>query len=145
MPDLLKKIFFSLSKRMWFYTFILGGLVVYHVILFQNPHKVIKGYKKIISHQVIGHKVLGLDQFTQGIDYIGFYTDWPDEDKLLAEFFAQAQYVLAPSLLDYKNTDHKYLLLYCSSEPLAWAKMKQVNASPLRKNKHGVIFAEKLE
>ncbi len=103
----------------------------------------IKMYKKIISHQKIGYKFNGLEQFTKGIEYIGYYTDKDFSQDESVKEFAQAQYLLAPTILEYNNLNHEYILFVCQNEINAWKKIQEIGASPLRRNKFGIILAKK--
>lgn len=100
-------------------------------------------YQKVISHQKIGHEFNGLEQFTKGIEYMGYYTDKDFSKDATVKEFAQAQYMLTPTILEHNNLTHEYTLFVCKNEINAWKKMKEIGASPLRRNKFGMILARK--
>ena len=105
----------------------------------------INGLNKILSHQKIGYQFMGLEEFTQGIDRIGYYSD---ENLAINEhahkLFAHAQFILAPTVLEPDNMDHEFILLVCSNKKNAAHKLKQLNALPLRANKFGMILARRI-
>jgi len=103
----------------------------------------IQMYQKVIAHQKIGYKFEGLDQFIKNIEYIGYYSDEDFSLDAPVKEFAQAQYILAPTILEYNNLEHEYILFVCKNEVNAWKKMRDIKASPLRRNKFGMILAKK--
>ncbi|VAX37613.1 hypothetical protein MNBD_UNCLBAC01-1636 [hydrothermal vent metagenome] len=100
-------------------------------------------YKKVMSHQKIGYKFDGLQEIIKDIKYIGYYTDKDFSKDEPVKEFAQAQYMLAPTILEHNNLEHEYILLVCDNEMNAWKKMKELRAQPLRRNKLGMILAKK--
>ncbi|VAW15103.1 hypothetical protein MNBD_BACTEROID05-671, partial [hydrothermal vent metagenome] len=57
--------------------------------------------------------------------------------------FAQAQFMVVPTILELNNPDHKYLLFDYEKEADAFKKIKEINAVALKKNKFGIILAQK--
>ena len=105
----------------------------------------INGLSKVLSHQKIGYQFSGLEEFTSGIDRIGYYSDDNLElNEHAHKLFAHAQYVLAPTVLELDNMDHEFVLLVCSNPKSAGIKLKQLNALPLRANKFGMILARRI-
>lgn len=105
----------------------------------------INGLSKVLSHQKIGYQFRGLEEFTKGIDRIGYYSDENLElNEHAHKLFAHAQYVLAPTVLELDNMDHDFVLVVCSNERNALHKLKQLNALPLRANKFGMILARRI-
>ena len=96
-----------------------------------------------MPYQKIGYKFEGLNQFTEGIEYIGYFTDTNINDQENSKIFAQAQYLLAPAILDYNNVEHEYILFVCEDEKKAWAIIKDIGAEPLRRNQYGMILAKR--
>ncbi len=133
-------------RRQLFYMTALFGVSLMNFIVLSQDIKRIQSFKKVLPYQMIGYQFKGLEQFTKGITHIGYYTDKNIKtDEAASKMFAHAQYILAPSILDLNNTDHDYILLVCSNEKVAWAKLKEIKALPLRRNKYGMILARRLE
>ena len=88
-----------------------------------------------------GHIFLGLEKIFKNKKYVGYYTDKNLDIDQYAQQFAQAQYVLAPTILDLNNTDHEFILFDCSQEEIALQKIKEINAVALKRSKFGVILA----
>ncbi|MGE0267947.1 MAG: hypothetical protein AB7S78_05790 [Candidatus Omnitrophota bacterium] len=133
--------FLPARRTQLFYVAALFGVTVMNLFVLGQESKRIRSFKKVMSHQTIGHQFAGLDEFTKGIRYIGYVTDEDiTRDDAAHKLFAHAQYMLAPSILDLNNYRHEYLLFVCSDEIYAWKKIKQLDAEPLRRNKYGMIL-----
>lgn len=91
----------------------------------------------------MGIKFAGLDKTLKGVTYIGYYTDRDLSKKSEAAQFSQAQYILAPAILDPDNLDHPFALFDCAVEEKCQEKIRASNAIPLKKNQFGVILARK--
>ncbi len=132
-------------RRQLFYLTALFGVSMMNLIVLSQDIRRIQSFKKVLPYQMIGYQFNGLDEFTKDISHIGYYTDLDIEtDTAASKMFAHAQYMLAPSILDLNNTDHDYILFVCSNEKVAWQKIKEVKALPLRRNKYGMILARRL-
>lgn len=89
----------------------------------------------------LGVKFLGLKDFVGHVQYIGYYTDKDLDQNQNAMQFSQAQYVLAPVILDLNNLRHEFIVFDCTSPKAAMDKIKEIGAVPLRVNQFGVILA----
>ena len=92
-----------------------------------------------------GLKFSGLEDTLKNVDYIGYYTDKDLNLKENAAQFSQAQYILAPTILDLNNTSHTFILFDCTNEKKAMSKIKQVHAIAIKKNRFGIILARKIQ
>lgn len=90
-----------------------------------------------------GIKFSGLDDILKGAQYVGYYTDKDQSDKKNSAQFSQAQYILAPAILDFNNLNHEFILFDCTTEKKAFSKIREMRAMPLRKNRFGIILAER--
>ena len=90
-----------------------------------------------------GYKFSGLESIFKDIPSIGYYTDKDLDDEQHAAQFAQAQYILAPTILDWNNLDHDLILLECSNAETAWKKIREIQAIPLKRNNFGIILARR--
>ena len=126
-------------------------LILSFLILFTNSQSL---KKDILSRQEIrqqipyifhGIKFSGLKEILGNTEYIGYYTDKDLDNTQDAMQFAQAQYVLAPTILDFNNTNHQFILFDCSSETVALNKIQEIKAIPIRKNQFGIILARNPE
>jgi len=109
--------------------------------LYKQTRSILK-IKKIIPYQFSGYKFSGLDDILNGVEHMGYYTDKNLEDEKNAKQFSQAQFILAPTILELNNLEHKYILFDCSHEEIAWDKIRQIRATPIRKNQFGIILAQ---
>lgn len=88
-----------------------------------------------------GIKFSGLTDFLKNERIINYITDLDiKETGPLAEY-EQAQFILAPIILDLSNEPHKYLIINCSSDNAARTKLKEWQAKALLRNQFGVILA----
>jgi hypothetical protein len=104
--------------------------------------KEIHAYKKITPYNIIGFKFQGLDQFTKGERIVGYYTDEDMETKQAQKSFAHAQYLLAPTILDFNNFSHRLVIFACKNEQNAWDRIKAINGTPLQRNQYGVMLVK---
>ena len=74
--------------------------------------------------------------------YVGYFTDRDQNLDETAAEFAQAQYAIAPTILDMNYQKHELILLDCTDETVAMAKVKELGAIPLKRNKFGIILAK---
>jgi len=102
---------------------------------------------KIFKHRerfpyiFLGDRFRGIETFVGKAPYIGYYTNKNLDDNLSARQFAQAQLVLAPSILDLNNTEHEFIIFDCTTPQIALAKIKEIGAKPLKANPYGIILA----
>ena len=99
--------------------------------------------RRIIPFNFLGTQFEGLQDIVQGADIIGYYTDKPidnDHKANLAQF-QQAQYTLAPIVLDLNNVAHPFVFFDCTNPANALSKIKQLNFTPVKVNKTGIILA----
>jgi hypothetical protein len=101
-------------------------------------------YKNLAPDHPIGFpgiKFSGLSELLKSETKINYITDLDiKESGPLAEY-EQAQYILAPLILDLSREPHKFLLINCSSDISALNKLKEWKARPLLRNQFGVILA----
>ena len=122
-------------------------LVVASLTLLFNLYSLFKETKRMIKlrdhipYTFLGDRFRGLDAFLGHAPRIGYYTDKNLDDNLNARQFAQAQLVLAPTILDLNNTDHDFILFDCSSPKVAIQKIQELGAQALKANPYGLILA----
>lgn len=90
-----------------------------------------------------GLKFSGLGERLNNENSIGYASDLDlKEASALAEY-QQAQYVLAPVILDINQPSaHRFAIINCSDDACALTKLNELNARPLLRNQFGVILAE---
>lgn len=126
------------------FIFLVGSLIVITINMTELLVDVttIEQRKTYIPFYFQGFKFSGLDDILKDVKYVGYYTDKDlTVTHHLAEF-AQAQYIVAPVILDLNNTKHKFILFDCTSEGKAFTKIREIGAIALRKNKYGIILAQ---
>ena len=103
----------------------------------------IRTQRKQIPFYFSGFKFLGLEGIFRNVAYVGYYTDKDFSDKQNAAQFAEAQYILAPTILDLNNADHEFILFDCTTDAIALKMIKEIGAIPLKKNSYGIILAKR--
>ncbi len=104
----------------------------------------VRKIRSLLSHQEVGQEFYGLDKILKNIPTIGYYTD---KDLTRADNnarFSQAQYVIAPTILDINNTTHEFTLFDCRSENIAMNTIKEINATIIQK-RSGLILTRKMK
>ena len=76
---------------------------------------------------------------------IGYLTDRDIKSDAVSMRFTQAQFSLAPVVLDLNNPAHHYLILDFSTPQQAYAAAVQSKAKPLKISPQGIIFAERTD
>lgn len=76
--------------------------------------------------------------------YIGYLTDRNINDDQVSMRFTQAQFTLAPVILDFNNPNHRLLILDFQDEKKAVSTGIDLKARPLKRSPQGIIFAERL-
>jgi hypothetical protein len=90
-----------------------------------------------------GLKFSGLGEKLKEESTVGYVSDLDIKNPGPLAEYQQAQYILAPVLLDIQQPSrHRYVLINCSDDASAIQKLKELNARPLLRNQFGVIFAE---
>jgi hypothetical protein len=79
----------------------------------------------------------------QGVPMAGFLTDGNETIEGNDGQFMLAQYILAPTVLDLDNPNHRYSIIDCSTPEKALGILKVINAKPVHVNAFGKILAER--
>ena len=114
--------------------------------IFKLSQEIQKTYRlrKVIPFSFLGFKFAGIEKLFRHVKYLGYYTDKDlVHDNIAAAQFAQAQYVLAPTILDPTSTQHTFVIFDCTNEAVAQSKIKELGFTPLKSNKFGIILAGK--
>ena len=127
--------------------FIIALLLVITVNLAESLVDLLGLYSKRQNNPFFfsGSIFLGLEKIFKDVKYIGYYTDRNLDESPAAAKFAQAQYILAPAILDFNKTDHEFILFDCSREEIARRKIEEIKAVPVKKNGFGIILARRID
>lgn len=91
----------------------------------------------------VGYIFSGLDDILKDTKYVGYFTDKSMDNSAYAAQFAQAQYTLAPIILDLNNTQHDFILFDCENLTTAQQKIKELQLLPIRRNQFGIILTRR--
>jgi hypothetical protein len=88
-----------------------------------------------------GIKFAGLHEILKNETRVGYLTDLSIDDTGNLAEYQQAQLMLAPSVLEINNPNTKFLIVNCSSDTVAYQKLKELGIQPLKRNQFGIILA----
>ena len=88
----------------------------------------------------LGYQFKGLETIFKNVRTIGYYTDKDLNNSLAIAQFEQAQYMLAPTVLDLNQTKYRWVIFDCTSPHVALEAIKKSGLTPLKEN-HGIILA----
>jgi hypothetical protein len=113
--------------------------LVIAISIFQLTLKIIEHSKHPSSF--LGTQFQEIAPLFKNVRKAGYYTDKNIEHILAIAQFEQAQYILAPTILDLNNTQHALVIFDCSTPQVAMQKINELGLKPLRMNNAGIILA----
>lgn len=90
----------------------------------------------------IGTQFEGLKDPLHGLQKVGYYTDRSLDERFAAAQFAQAQYVLAPVILDLNNIDHPLVIFDFKNKNKSVQNILELEMIPVSISPSGIILAE---
>jgi len=93
-----------------------------------------------IPFHSLGFKFMGLENIFKGVRTVGYYTDKDLNDAQAIAQFEQAQYMLAPTVLDLNHTQYHWVILDCTGPQAAKEAIQRLGLTPLKINQ-GIILA----
>ncbi|OGX05948.1 MAG: hypothetical protein A2Z88_02635 [Omnitrophica WOR_2 bacterium GWA2_47_8] len=118
-------------------------LIVSNIIKLNQEISKTHKMRKLIPYTFLGVKFTGIQELFTDVKSVGYFTDKDLDDQTAAAQFSQAQYVLAPIILDLDHSKHEYVLFDCSSEEKAMEKIKELKLTAIKKNQFGIILAKR--
>ena len=88
----------------------------------------------------LGYQFMGLENVFKDVRTVGYYTDKDLKNTIAIAQFEQAQYMLAPTVLDLNHTQYHFVIFDCSSPQVAMDTIKNLGFTPL-KARFGIILA----
>jgi len=101
--------------------------------------------RKPIAFNFAGQKFDGLQKVLKNEKYVGYYTDQNVDTPKPGMELLQAQYMVAPLILDPNNIEHHYVIVNCVNIPAAIQKFKALGARPITGNNNGLFLVERPE
>jgi len=95
---------------------------------------------KTIPLHSLGYQFMGLENVFKDVRTVGYYTDKDLSQTLAIAQFEQAQYMLAPTVLDLNHTQYHWVIFDCTSTQIGLQAIKNLGFTPLKVN-HGIILA----
>ncbi|MBF0595594.1 MAG: hypothetical protein HQL22_11610 [Candidatus Omnitrophica bacterium] len=90
-----------------------------------------------------GDLFAGVKGATGGEKYLGYMTDRDINIDKIAMRFTQAQFALAPVILDFNNSNHRLLILDFQDLKQAVALAQKLQLKLLKRSPQGLLFAER--
>ncbi len=141
MPSPSTNYFYSLRLSQKLFILVMALSLLMNLPSLNKEIKQVSLLRKHLPYTLAGNKFTGLERIFKNVEMVGYYTDKSMDTNRYAMQFSQAQYALAPTILDLNNTDYSLILFDCTSPQVAINKMKEVGAIPLIKNPYGIILA----
>jgi len=110
------------------------------VTLFQEIAKT-KSTRQKNPYFFLGAKFFGISSILRSESHVGYLTDKDLDDRIAAMQFSQAQLILAPTILDLNNSDHKFAIYDYTNPVKALTAIKKAGLYPLARNRFGLILA----
>jgi hypothetical protein len=98
------------------------------------------GDRTTIPLHSLGFQFIGLENVFKDVRTIGYYTDKDLDNPLSVAQYEQAQYMLAPTVLDLNHTPWHWAIFDCTSPQAAMEAVKRLGFTPLKANR-GIILA----
>ncbi|MEI6437472.1 MAG: hypothetical protein WCO69_01830 [Candidatus Omnitrophota bacterium] len=99
--------------------------------------------RRVKPYSFGGNIFAGVKGATGEEKYIGYLTDRDINNDKVAMRFTQAQFTLAPIILDFNNPAHRLLILDFNDLKLARAAAEKMKLRPLKVSPQGIILAER--
>lgn len=96
--------------------------------------------RKTIPLHSLGYQFMGLENIFKDVRTIGYYTDKDLSQPIAIAQFEQAQYMLAPTVLDLNHTQYHWVIVDCTTPQAAMEAIKHLGLTPLKIH-NGIILA----
>lgn len=117
------------------------GMIAVNIRDYHRTFSQTRQKRQDAPYTFLGIQFSGLQDILTGTETIGYLTDKDLNAQQHAMQFAQAQFMLAPVILDTNFSGHEYILLDCSRPDITWAFINKFRLQPLRRNQFGVVLA----
>ena len=118
-------------------------IIVFNIKQFYARINKISNNKIPINRKFPGIMAKTLLPLVKNHEIIGYYTDKEIYNNKNNAIFTQAQFILAPTILDYTNLNHELVLINCSKLNIALKKLKELKARPIKIHPAGIILAKR--
>ena len=88
----------------------------------------------------LAYQFIPLQNVFKDIPRAGYYTDKNMEHPLAIAQYEQAQYILAPTVLELGNTQLPLIIFDCTTVPVAIGKIKELKLMPISISPSGLIL-----
>ena len=126
------KSFFLNNKKDVFLSIALIVIICFNCHSTFKTLKIIHQKKQFIPLLFRGSLFKAFQQDLRNIDFIGYVSDRDIHEQKANEQFSQAQYMLAPTILDPTSTDYEYLLIANKKSNITKETLIKLNVMPVR-------------
>ena len=97
---------------------------------------------KIRRRGFIGDQFLPIRHLLNNAARVGYYTDRSLDEKAAAAQFAQAQYTLAPTILELNALDHPFVIFDYKNKNNSLSKIRELGLVALSMSSSGIVVAK---
>ena len=137
----LKNLPHHLPKNIFF--ILICGTIFFNLLELPLIFKNFIQYRPLIAQYPIGAKFIPFKDIFPHTQFVSYVSDSNVHSAIGNKEFTQAQYALAPIVLDGESTNHLYILINCSSQQKAFEELIKIKATPLKTNNRGLIAAQR--
>ncbi len=95
--------------------------------------------RKTIPLHSLGFQFIGLENIFKDERVVGYYTDKDLKEPLAIAQFEQAQYMLAPTVLDLDHTHYRWVIVDCTSLQAAMEAIRRLGLTPLKAHNNIIL------
>ena len=123
---------------------LLGVIVIINCVAAARTIISTRKLRRTTPFYFLGSAFSSFEEALAGKSHIGYYTDKDLGKTVHAAQFAQAQFILAPVILDTDYRKYEFIILDCSSLSNVLEKMRGIGAVPVKINAFGIVLARRL-
>jgi len=121
------------------------GIILLLFVLFDLYQAYAQALIQLQDHKTVplhslGYQFIGLENVFKDVRTVGYYTDKDLDNPLSIAQFEQAQYMLAPTVLDLNQTQYHWVIFDCTSPQVAMAAIQRLKLIPAKAH-NGIVLA----
>lgn len=129
-----------LNKQLIF-LYIFGLSTAWSVIQLSRHTLDVMTHPQGMPLHALSEQFTGLQGAFKNVPRAGYYSDKNMDIPVAIAQFEQAQFVLAPTVLELNNTNLPLIIFDCTSAQVALDKIKELKLTPISASSTGIILA----
>jgi len=121
---------------------IAAGLLAINLVQTFQTVRTLQTKRRIRPYTFAGDQFFPVKDFLKNERRVGYWSDRSLDDRQTAALFAQAQYVLAPSILELNSTDLPFVIFDCRDKTKQITIIRDLGLNPLKVSPSGLVLAE---